>query len=1032
MLLIMSGGYRLFFLLLLFTLITAAQAAATTYTLNSPATPALCSGQPGFWNGNTYTCNWGQPFTLQPGDTVTSDRHIRILSYSGFNLTNTRIGSPAYAIDLEAQGSSNTTLADTVLYGSIYGQHHVLLQGASTINGEVNISAGFDASQSTASTVTGNVSASNGIRATNTTFHANLTSSNSGIELTGGSVTSDVLVTATTIVANGTLFQGTLTSTNGSISLTGGSAAGLIRSDCCTVKITGTNIYGGIEAKSGIDISGRDENGACISQLEIQGDITLTSLNPATLNCVKMTAGSSIGVAGSITFTDSHIGSANVIVDIETNGSANISLENSIIYGILTVPNYGQYSALIVADELSRIYGGCRLRTGEPRPKSIPESLCDDSGPPGTSAADYRFEYSPQALTCNEIPVTIRAYDSAGNPLTSGVNISLTPADMWLNGADLTFTSSTVAYLKRLPGGYTLGIGNASPAVSSLICSTPDCRITLHDSGFILDVPHLVAAEPANAVIKAVKTDDTTQQCIPGFAGGNRNILFSSSYHNPATGTLLASINNQAVSNTPQPVQLTFDSNATASFTVQYDDAGELALTAGYNGTDSEQSLFMTGSTNFITRPHTLAVTAAFAGNTANPATTDADPAFIAAGEDFSVIISAFNKQGHPTPNFGQETPRQQVATRFSSLVYPLTGADGSLSAGAVNTSIAAGNGKQQIDNVSWNEVGSIRLKAGLTANSYMGSGDVIATPESGIIGRFYPHHFYLASSLVQNSCQQFSYMSHNNLTVNYNLQARNKNANTLLNYHTGFYAGTARIGVVAYNAATALDYGRFSVNSSQWVQGEYQLLQTDAAFKRDNLPDGPYLQLQPGVTILSEKDNRQFLAIDLGDNAVKLAGILNMRYGRMILKNAYGPEDENLPLELNAEYWDGSRFVLNADDYCTPLDAGRVIVPGTLTDTALPLKDEDHVITGTTVQAAGTASTLQKGSSISNGTALLYLPAPRERGQGNMEYQLNDQPWLQYNWSGNATGNDENPAAHFIFGNYRGNPRQIFWRELF
>ena len=78
-------------------------------------------------------------------------------------------------------------------------------------------------------------------------------------------------------------------------------------------------------------------------------------------------------------------------------------------------------------------------------------------------------------------------------------------------------------------------------------------------------------------------------------------------------------------------------------------------------------------------------------------------------------------------------------------------------------------------------------------------------------------------------------------------------------------------------------------------------------------------------------------------------------------------------------------------------------------------------------LQATFTA--LQQGSSVIDGIPALLLPATGERGRGEMEYLA--PVWLQDDWDGDGAF-AENPQAEFMFGRFRGNPRQISWRELF
>ena len=59
-----------------------------------------------------------------------------------------------------------------------------------------------------------------------------------------------------------------------------------------------------------------------------------------------------------------------------------------------------------------------------------------------------------------------------------------------------------------------------------------------------------------------------------------------------------------------------------------------------------------------------------------------------------------------------------------------------------------------------------------------------------------------------------------------------------------------------------------------------------------------------------------------------------------------------------------------------------------------------------------------------------LTLAPPGVPGVWQVEYMA--EPWLQYHWRGASANYQQNPQAEIMFGRFRGNPRQIFWRELF
>jgi MSHA biogenesis protein MshQ len=135
-------------------------------------------------------------------------------------------------------------------------------------------------------------------------------------------------------------------------------------------------------------------------------------------------------------------------------------------------------------------------------------------------------------------------------------------------------------------------------------------------------------------------------------------------------------------------------------------------------------------------------------------------------------------------------------------------------------------------------------------------------------------------------------------------------------------------------------------------------------------------------------------------------------RYGRMQIVNALGSEQSNLPVQLKAEYWNSQQFVPHTSDNCSPVTASRLLV----TAGSQP-----------TLTVSGTATSLKNGSSAAFD---LLLSPPGIESRYPLQYQLSDYPWLQYDWDPSNTQLLENPQAEAVFGGFRGNNRQIFWRE--
>lgn len=477
-------------------------------------------------------------------------------------------------------------------------------------------------------------------------------------------------------------------------------------------------------------------------------------------------------------------------------------------------------------------------------------------------------------------------------------------------------------------------------------------------------------------------------------------------------------------------IPLTFNAQGVADFNFRYTDVGELRLYANLvlpAEPDAPALTLTAESSPFVVKPHTIQFVEAaqlpYRANS-NPGTRQSGVGFWSAGKPFRVLAQAQNAQGNITPNFGNELTRQRLALALHELVYPAAGvAEPSLlEFGEFQPATVAG--RQQSDTVVWHEAGTIRLQAKLANQDYLGAGDAFATSVSSDVGRFYPDRFRLQHALTQNSCNSFTYMGQPAISLSYLLHAEGYTGRVLQNYDTSLYLGTAQFSVVASNtevANPALSLGgRLSVNQSSWVQGRYQVSQTDAGFSRQasQQPDGPFNALQLGLQLVSEIDNRPL--IDLNFNAassgncganctaVSLGEPLNLRYGRLLLENAFGSELEPLPLKLVAEYWNGQMFVTNTADNCT------VISPANLQKTDGEL----------TPGIAGDGGPLLKGVSS---PVSLFLQAPGQTGA--LKYQYLSPVWLRFNWD-NSNDYSQHARNEVLFGRYRGNSRLIFWRE--
>lgn len=135
------------------------------------------------------------------------------------------------------------------------------------------------------------------------------------------------------------------------------------------------------------------------------------------------------------------------------------------------------------------------------------------------------------------------------------------------------------------------------------------------------------------------------------------------------------------------------------------------------------------------------------------------------------------------------------------------------------------------------------------------------------------------------------------------------------------------------------------------------------------------------------------------------------LRYGRLVLKNAYGTEREALKMRLQTQYYNGSSFITNTDDTCVSYSAAALAC--TDANTADTLVCADVTVNGT---------------NLGNGQSFT-LSAPNRTGP--LLYTLTVPAWLKYEWDNADSDYNENPFARANFGIYRGNDRILNWREI-
>ncbi len=385
----------------------------------------------------------------------------------------------------------------------------------------------------------------------------------------------------------------------------------------------------------------------------------------------------------------------------------------------------------------------------------------------------------------------------------------------------------------------------------------------------------------------------------------------------------------------------------------------------------------------------------------------------------------------------------------------------------------------------TWMGIDSVTSKGDCVQNNYSNTKDVngkygcsfgIIANTTGF-GRFIPDHFALitAPSLINRSdllcasSSTFTYFAEpfrltfqleaqngsNARTQNYLPNAVPANNLAKLDVTNGSVFG-ALTGTSALNTQpdTTSRISATAAVTNAWQTGanagRTNLLAVDVTVARktgpsagDNDPDGAFSNVEIGVapndtdnvTLAASALNRDWVTPAGNDHV--LAGTTNLRYGRLLLQNAYGSEllpipnpIGGAPVLMQAQYYDASTgFVTNTDDSCTAIPL-----------TQLTLSNAIETKVGT--QAIKVNGTLTTQASLAtanflNGTAGLYFSAPGTGGDGyvNVTAAVLNYPWLRYDWNGNNNYNEasgDDPAARITFGIYRGSPRSIYLRERY
>ena len=553
------------------------------------------------------------------------------------------------------------------------------------------------------------------------------------------------------------------------------------------------------------------------------------------------------------------------------------------------------------------------------------------------------------------------------------------------------------------PSGFVVTAAPLSNPPPAVIDQTIPAQTAASDFSLYIAAYGQVANDPTCGIIESYD--------------GARNIKFWSSYNDPATGTLPVSVDGVAIagSEAAAGAQAVTFTQGQAAIGVNYPDVGDIDIAMKDDSTGNPQlpNGIRGASQPFVVRPadFLLSNIVRSADGFANPAAVDANgPVFIAAGQAFSVTVTAVNSLGNATPNYGQEAAPESVA--LSATLVAAGGANNpplSFTTGFGNFVNGVATG---ID-FAWGEVGIISLTPGVGDGDYLGAGDVTGAP-SGNIGRFTPFDFAVSldnAPAFATACGSFTYLGQAfgyATAPQVTITARNASGGITQNYDNAwwkladFSEGYAHNGALPASAALdASGAGHAAIACNNCAGTVSTTFNGSLAYTTTDLETLPF-------------DG----AVDISFAVTDSDGIAYA--GNPFVIAAIG-------FDAGAEQRSGRGFA--QDVYGTHANVGDVL--------DMPVGTQFYAASGVWQDNAADSCTTYSYAKTDSGIATSVAPVSPVSvvaGSGDLTIQLTGDSGdpggvagFTFTWPGWLTGT---ASASATFGIFRGDDRFLYWRE--
>lgn len=756
-----------------------------------------------------------------------------------------------------------------------------------------------------------------------------------------------------------------------------------------------TTVKGNITATGEVKISSRSLVTGSIKGSVITTDSAVT-INGSVTASNSLTIESRSQITGNLTAPTMVLKSEGLVVTGNVKALVSLMVENSTVIkgdvegGRVTLGNSNAtITGNALVDYITLLYHGRvqKIITCKAYTPSKPCSCVNNEksgyeegtidGPrcgPGVQSGPHHFEIShpAAALSCAPEKVTVKACADAscGTAYTNGAAVVLSPGGATAQTGNTGSVDSTVA--QYAGGTATLSLTSTPSTTGALVCkdsttgSTTNCQMPFNSSGLQVSGDPRYAEDEAIVSISAVQASGSNRQvCVPLFGNQNKTIKLKCSYANPASGTLPARIQgtngtyvplagnaSSACSAAGADVLLAFNSAGVATPKMQYADVGQVGLNATYTSTSGADSgLSMTGSGNVIVAPAKFAFSAI-----ASPQR---------AGQEVpSVTVTAQNKAGATTPNFGKETVKPAVALGHGYVAPKNGNADPEVSG-----ALGFNDGVLKSSALAWAETGTINITA--TLSEYLGvkqigqdplkatgaSNDVLfiphhlqttldtvimpvdgfpalcgtqlACPDTGIDPRFVYSHQPFALKVTAQNLQNATTTNFDKLDTSLNTQQVLLLAHDAKDTSNAPPVNPAGGKLTDGSAAGTVLSGVPMSAFSSGVARQVLAYQFPAAYS----PSAGATTLAGPISVLLRANFTYPVSnlVTSNPSAQGKEAALRVVTGRLMVPNSYGSELLPIRLDVQVQYWDGTRWRANLADSLSSFGKAQVVLANCL-----------------------------------------------------------------------------------------------------